>query len=81
MNSLPWPKILVFHHKGGGRDLFQEAESLRKRSFNVSILYPPSLVNEFSVISAEWTPSVNLAGGNECCVVTHCIVLYCIMLQ
>eukprot|EP01038_Epipyxis_sp_PR26KG_P009372 gene9372-12628_t len=56
MGSLPWPRILVFETKGNGVDPAVQEQRLLSRKFNISIIYPPTLVTQFEARIAEWTP-------------------------
>ncbi len=33
---------------------------MKSRTFNVSVLYPPSMVTEFQIRLADWTPALSL---------------------
>lgn len=43
-----------------GPDPLAEAERLKARTVNISVIYPPSLVTEFQIRLADWTPLFSL---------------------
>lgn len=68
MSNLPWPRILVFETRAtklNEQQLQQKKESL---TYNLTILYPPSLLGTYEIRSADWTPAVSsIPSSNEEC--------------
>lgn len=60
MSSLPWPRILVFETRYQGEDPNVVKQKVMSRSFNMTILYPPTLVGEYTFRLGEWSPTINL---------------------
>eukprot|EP01034_Spumella_vulgaris_P021759 gene21759-27815_t len=61
MQSLPWPRTLVFEARATGEDPRDAVEKAKTRTFNVSVIYPPSMVTEFQIRLADWTPALDLS--------------------
>lgn len=61
LSSLPWPRILVFEARYKGEDPILKEGLLLKRTFNMTILYPPTLLSSegdnMAFRTADWTPS------------------------
>ena len=43
-----------------GVDPQQVVQRLKSRTFNVSVIFPPTLVSEYQIRLAEWTPAIDL---------------------
>jgi hypothetical protein len=61
LNSLPWPRILVFESRNTQLDPKEVEARIRARTYNMSVLYPPSLTTQFQMRVAEWTPQRSIA--------------------
>jgi hypothetical protein len=60
LSSLPWPRILVFQTRYAGEDPSLVQKKIQSRSFNASIIFPPTLVGDLSFRLAEWTSAAAL---------------------
>lgn len=60
LSSLPWPRILVFQTRYVGEDPSVVAKKISSRTFNASVVFPPTLFSDFSFRLADWTPSLQL---------------------
>lgn len=54
MSQLSWPRVLVFEVRATDQDPREKELELLKRTFNINIVYPPSLVGEFQIKLSEW---------------------------
>ena len=57
LNSLPWPRVLVFE-RAGGVDEQEVARDEQSRTFNLTVVYPPTVTSSFQVRVASWTPGI-----------------------
>lgn len=70
LSMLPWPLVLVFETRYAGSDPKTQQQQVRQRSYNLTVLYPPTLVGEYAVKLAEWTPLVPIdTSGRPSCTV------------
>jgi hypothetical protein len=69
LQSLPWPIVLVFQCPPPKIDPKKlEAESASKRTVNMTIIYPPTMLGEYEVRLADWTPPLHLYHEDTCTV-------------
>eukprot|EP01040_Poterioochromonas_malhamensis_P010052 gene10052-10926_t len=66
LNDLPWPKTLVFETRSLGEDPTLQEGKLRSRTYNMSIVYPPTLIGEYTFRLTEWTPFLTLQEDGTC---------------
>mmetsp|Transcript_21535 Transcript_21535/g.31287 ORF Transcript_21535/g.31287 Transcript_21535/m.31287 type:complete len:870 (+) Transcript_21535:112-2721(+) len=67
LQSLPWPIVLVFETAPPKVDVKRlELESAMKRTFNMTIIYPPTFTAEIEVRLAEWTPKLDIIHEDAC---------------
>lgn len=65
LSSLSWPIVLAFEtQRADGNDPQQQLLQQRRRSFNLTVLYPPHLAGEYPLRVAEWSPALSLLAGN-----------------
>lgn len=60
LSSLSWPIVLAFETQVEGTDPQTAQLNQRRRSYNVTVLYPPHLTGEFTMRLAEWAPPLVL---------------------
>jgi len=63
-STLSWPRVLVFESKATGPDPRDKESALVRRTLNVQIVYPPSLVAHFQIRLSDWGASASSADGN-----------------
>ena len=59
ISTSTWPKILVFESQRNIQNPNLQAIIKQQNNYNLTILYPPSLLNEFSVKQADWSGQIN----------------------
>jgi hypothetical protein len=52
--------MIQFYFRYKGEDPTIIEQKKKSRSLNITIVYPPSLVGEYSFRLSEWTPLINL---------------------
>lgn len=68
MSNLPWPRILVFETRTTRLNEDQVVRKKESLTFNLTIVYPPSLIGSFEIRGTDWTPSLSSMDGSldEC---------------
>lgn len=67
LSSSPWPMVLTFEAKLIEVNAEQKkAEAARRRTFNMTIIYPPTLTGEYEVRLADWGPNVDIYHEEAC---------------
>jgi hypothetical protein len=67
LQSLSWPIVLVFQCPPPTIDSkLLEAQSASKRTVNMTIIYPPSMLGEYQIRLADWTPPLELDHEDSC---------------
>ena len=56
--------VAVLHMAGKMAEL--QAGSQRSRTFNMTVLYPPTMTGEYEVRLASWTPAVDMFHEESC---------------
>lgn len=60
MSSLSWPRIVVYEVKSTGHaEKLAAIESLKRRSLNLTFVFPPTVVGTYEARTPEWTPELN----------------------
>lgn len=60
LSSLPWPRILVFQTRYVGEDPNLVKKKIAQRTFNASVVFPPTLTSQFAFRLAEWASNLEL---------------------
>lgn len=66
--SLPFPVVLVFRTKANAFSQEHLVTKQRSLTYNLTVLYPPSLIGTFEVRFTDWTPDLSVSqkvGGAE----------------
>lgn len=67
LQSQQWPIVLVFlSPEPTGKMAELQAGSQRSRTFNMTVLYPPTMTGEYEVRLASWTPAVDMFHEESC---------------
>jgi hypothetical protein len=71
--SQSWPIILVFEKRPTKDDAFVAEASISKRSYDLDILYPPSLTTKSSlgILLAEWTTEFSIYNQKNGTAISH----------
>ena len=71
LTTSPWPMVLTFQAKLAPEDpSVKEKEEAKRRTFNMTIIYPPSLTGEYEVRLTDWTANINIYHEDSCPVYT-----------
>lgn len=65
LSSLSWPIVLAFETQVEGTDPQTAQLNQRRRSFNLTVLYPPHLTGEYTMRLADWAPPLLLHGDTR----------------
>ena len=67
LTTSQWPMVLTFKAKLIDPDpSIKEKDEAKKRTFNMTIIYPPTLTGEYEVLLADWTPAINIYHEESC---------------
>ena len=67
LTTSAWPMVLTFTTPAVDKNFEQKkVESAKKRTFKVTVVYPPTLTGEFDVRLAEWGPTVDIYHEDAC---------------
>lgn len=67
LTSSPWPMVLTFQAKLAPEDpSLKKAEAAKSRTFNMTIIYPPTLTGEYEVRLTDWTAGINIYHEDAC---------------
>lgn len=67
LQTLPWPMVLVFETAPPTAPaLTQQIQSALSRTFNASVIYPPTVTGDFTGRLADWTPALDLVNKDVC---------------
>jgi hypothetical protein len=67
LQAQTWPMVLVFQSAPPTVDTKKLAnEAAKGRTFNMTVIYPPTLTGEYEVLLADWTPGMDIFHQDEC---------------
>jgi hypothetical protein len=68
MSTLSWPRVLVFETRATKLTEIQLQQKRESLTYNITVVYPPSLIGTFELRAVDWTPSISTipASQEEC---------------